>query len=99
MDGTVSLLDGETGHLICKQKVHQKYVVKVLWGPDEQTFLTASWDGSAYVFSHQGEPDNMLYVYIVYGVNIYECALNYMASTSSELNSHKITRFISELYK
>ena len=54
MDGTVSLLDAQSGTIICNQRVHSKYVVKVLWSPTSNHFLTASWDGTANLLSYEG---------------------------------------------
>lgn len=46
MDGTVSLLDANTGELLGSGKPHRKYVVRVRWGGDGETFVSASWDHS-----------------------------------------------------
>ena len=54
MDGTVSMLERRSGEVLLKQRVHSKYVVKVVWCPTSASFITASWDGQAYVFSLEG---------------------------------------------
>ena len=49
MDGSVSLLDAETGRLLHSAKAHLKYVVSMAWGGDGRRFVSASWDATVAV--------------------------------------------------
>lgn len=49
MDGSVSLLDAETGQLLHSSKPHTKYVVSVAWAGDGRRFVSGSWDSTVAV--------------------------------------------------
>ena len=50
MDGSISILDAEEGHVLWTTKAHAKYCVQALWNPSGTGFVTASWDQSLCVY-------------------------------------------------
>ena len=44
MDGSVLLLDTNSGDLLQQMRPHQRYCVSVAWSPDGQHFASAAWD-------------------------------------------------------
>ena len=50
MDGSISILDAEEGHVLCTIKAHTKYCVQASWNPLGTGFVTASWDQSLCIY-------------------------------------------------
>lgn len=50
MDGSVSILDAEEGHVLCTTKAHTKYCVQATWNSSGTGFITASWDQSLCMY-------------------------------------------------
>ena len=44
MDGSVLLLDTNSGDLLQQMRPHRRYCVSVAWSPDGQHFASAAWD-------------------------------------------------------
>lgn len=52
MDGSVTVLQADTGTVLWRHKAHAKYCVRVRWAADGRHFISCSWDRTMCVFSH-----------------------------------------------
>lgn len=52
MDGSVTVLQADTGTVLWRHKAHAKYCVRVRWAADSCHFVSCSWDRTMCVFSH-----------------------------------------------
>ena len=57
MDGSVTVLEADTGSVVWRHKAHAKYCVRVRWSPDSRHFVSCSWDHTLSVFSNTSGPD------------------------------------------
>ena len=58
MDGSVTILQADTGTVLWRHKAHAKYCVRVRWAADSRHFVSCSWDRTLCVFSHSPGTDN-----------------------------------------
>ena len=58
MDGSVTVLQAETGAVLWRHKTHAKYCVRVRWAADGSHFASCSWDHSMAVFSLSSSIDS-----------------------------------------
>ena len=54
MDGSLSVVDGTTGCVLCSAAVHTKYLVRALWAGDGCTVATCSHDQSVGILRVEG---------------------------------------------
>ena len=54
MDGSLSVVDGTTGCVLCSAVVHTKYLVRALWAGDGCTVATCSHDQSVGILRVEG---------------------------------------------
>jgi hypothetical protein len=54
MNGSLSVLDGASGDVICTAAVHTKYLVRALWAGDGCTVATCSHDQTVGVLRVEG---------------------------------------------
>lgn len=52
MDGSVTVLEADTGTVLWRHKAHAKYCVRVRGSPDSRHFVSCSWDHTLSVFGH-----------------------------------------------
>ena len=57
MDGSVTVLQADTGTVLWRHKAHAKYCVRVRWAADSRHFVSCSWDRTLCVFSHSPGTD------------------------------------------
>lgn len=57
MDGSVTVLQADTGTVLWRHKAHAKYCVRVRWAGDSCHFTSCSWDHTMCVFSHTSAKD------------------------------------------
>ena len=57
MDGSVTIMQADTGSVLWRHKAHAKYCVRVRWAADSCHFVSCSWDRTLCVFSHSPGTD------------------------------------------
>lgn len=58
MDGSVTVLQADTGTVLWRHKAHAKYCVRVRWAADSCRFISCSWDRTMCVFSQTSGTDS-----------------------------------------
>lgn len=58
MDGSVTVLQADTGTVLWRHKAHARYCVRVRWAADSCHFISCSWDRTMCVFSHTSGTDS-----------------------------------------